>query len=262
MINAFNLVVLRQFFMGIPQRADRQRPDRRRQRPRHSAADRAAAVKGGAGGGRAVLRGRVLERLLQRAAVPERHRHVAAAAGAAAVRRCRARRCRRAAYVGSTAPPPRSRSRWRWWWWRSCRSWWSTRSCSGTSRGACSPAPSRASRSSASGSPACGLLYVSGSGEPAAPRPQSLLRSCLAARSFPGRPPARGASRRRRAAPQPEVSRTCFFPTGLFVVDNTCPRERRLVSPQKTRSILEDTFPPADAPSRPNARRCSEKTPP
>jgi len=34
------------------------------------------------------------------------------------------------------------------------------------------------------------LLTSSGSGEPAVPRRQSLLRSCLAARSFPRRPPA------------------------------------------------------------------------
>src|SRR5438105_2438442 len=33
-------------------------------------------------------------------------------------------------------------------------------------------------------------VYASGSGEPAAPRRQSLLRSYLAARSFPRRPPA------------------------------------------------------------------------
>src|SRR5229473_4519546 len=34
------------------------------------------------------------------------------------------------------------------------------------------------------------ITTTSGSGEPAAPRRQSLLRSCLAAHSFPRRPPA------------------------------------------------------------------------
>jgi hypothetical protein len=49
--------------------------------------------------------------------------------------------------------------------------------------------------------------YV-GSGEPAAPRGQSLLRSFLAARSFPPRPPREGAIRQPNSvdsAPAPGI---------------------------------------------------------
>ena len=53
--------------MNIPAELHRQRPHRRRRRVPHPDADRAAAVQGGHRGGRAVLRGRLLELVLQRA---------------------------------------------------------------------------------------------------------------------------------------------------------------------------------------------------
>lgn len=56
---------------GHPARADRQRPDRRRRRPQRVPAVRAAVVEGGARGDWAVLRRRVLERVLQRPALPD-----------------------------------------------------------------------------------------------------------------------------------------------------------------------------------------------
>src|SRR5947209_2031200 len=62
--------------------------------------------------------------------------------------------------------------------------------------GACGPPPPVAAplasslRAPSRGDPPHGTR--SGSGEPAAPRRQSLLRSFLAARSFPRRPPAYG----------------------------------------------------------------------
>lgn len=62
---------------GHPARADRQRPDRRRRRPQRVPADRAAVVEGGARGDWAVLRRRVLERVLQRPALPDVGHHPA-----------------------------------------------------------------------------------------------------------------------------------------------------------------------------------------
>ena len=119
MISAFNLVVMRQFFMGIPQELiDSARID--------GAGDlrillRIVLPLSGAvhRGGGAVLRGGVLERVLQRAAVPERHQHVAAAAGAAQRTCVQGAPLPGIALAGDEAARRRPRrSRWRCWWWR------------------------------------------------------------------------------------------------------------------------------------------------
>src|SRR5690606_15053663 len=60
--------------------------DRRRGRLAHPRQDRAADVEGGGGRRRAVLRRRLLERVLQRDALHQRQREVAAPAGAALLR--------------------------------------------------------------------------------------------------------------------------------------------------------------------------------
>ena len=88
-----------------PRRAARQRADRRRRRPRDPDPDRAAAVEGGPRGRRAVLRGRLLERVLQRdcstSATPASGRCRSCCASTS----CRDNR--------SAAPPSRPARRWR-----------------------------------------------------------------------------------------------------------------------------------------------------
>ena len=73
-LGAFNFVVTADVLHERAAGAAGECADRRGERLHHPAADRDAVVEGGDRGGRAVLRGRVLERVLQRAAVSERHR--------------------------------------------------------------------------------------------------------------------------------------------------------------------------------------------
>src|SRR5215207_2791478 len=67
------------------------------------------------------------------------------------------------------------------------------------------------------------IHYTSVSGEPAAPRPRSLLRSFLAARSLPGRPPAYVLNRA-CAAREPET--VCVLAAGCPLTALPSPRSR------------------------------------
>ena len=112
-INAFNLVILRQFFMSLPaELLESARLDGANDLV-GAAADHPAAQQAGAGGGGALLRRRALERFLRRHALPERRAQVADPAGAAAVRVAGERPGER----GEHRPEPagaarRRRSRW------------------------------------------------------------------------------------------------------------------------------------------------------
>src|SRR5699024_7010146 len=76
-----------QLLHGAPPGAAGVRPHRRRQRVPDLPRDRAAAVQGGPRSDRPLLRRRVLELVLQRAAVHQRHHQVADPAGAEPIRR-------------------------------------------------------------------------------------------------------------------------------------------------------------------------------
>ena len=147
-ISAFNLVVIRAFFMNIPAELHRQRPDRRRRRVPHPEPDRAAAVQGGHRGRRAVLRGRLLERRSSTRCSTSTTTTSGRSSGC-----CRATSCRAVAQRDRAAGEParhhrcpadaghqdgRGRGH------RDPRRRWCTRSCSGTSPRASSSAPSRA----------------------------------------------------------------------------------------------------------------------
>ena len=115
-VSAFNVLILRNFFMGIDIAITRRRPHRRRGRLADPRPDRAADVQGRDRGRRAVLRRRLLERVLQRDPLHQRQRQVAAAAGAALLRAAGRRRCPAAGSARSTSRRARSPgcpSRWR-----------------------------------------------------------------------------------------------------------------------------------------------------
>ena len=135
LISAWNLIIVRNFFMNIPQRADGRRAGRRRQRRRRSSTSIVLPLSKAVLAVIALFYGVGLWNLFFNAhALPAGTGQMADPAGAAPVRADGV--CNVAAPKPWTPTPcrrQRRRSRWQSWWLPPCRSCSSTRSCRSTS---------------------------------------------------------------------------------------------------------------------------------